>query len=259
MAISDKVIFSDFLRYNVRCNKGFDHGPGIMVWMYPPVHRILGWITRPSTLSLSRHVWRLNQIKGISNTDIYVKGDPAISDQATIERFPTLINAKILNKEGNKIASIVDLVFQTKSGNILYYLVARSNPKIPGSSRWSLKLNLIKDQQPGMILTDLSSLDDLPIVKSSFRQEFIQKSKDWRTQILDFTDKASNKLEGWLEESPWDEDSNYSKIDQRSDSHSSDKWIDDFDDIESNIETIKEFEYSDQASNLNKKDHDPWI
>ena len=43
---------------------------------------------RPSNFDLKRNVWRLNQITQIDN-EIYVKGDPAISDLATLNRFPT--------------------------------------------------------------------------------------------------------------------------------------------------------------------------
>jgi len=37
-----------------------------------------------------------------------------------------------------------------KTGKIIYYLVSRSNPKIPGSSRWKLNIENINDQQPGL-------------------------------------------------------------------------------------------------------------
>ena len=65
-----------------------------MVKMFddPPV--IVFWDgTRPSNFDLKRNVWRLNQISQIIDNEIYVKGDPAISDLATLNRFPTLIEA----------------------------------------------------------------------------------------------------------------------------------------------------------------------
>ena len=68
-----------------------NYGNGENVWMHPPVHRILGWYSRPSNLDLKRNVWRLNQISQIIDNEIHVKGDPAISDLATLNRFPTLI------------------------------------------------------------------------------------------------------------------------------------------------------------------------
>ncbi len=253
----NNILLSEILTYNVRCDLGLEHGQGVMIWMYPPVHRVLGWITRPSTLKLTREVWRLNQFRGFVQNNIYVKGSPAISEEVTLQRFPTLINAHLLNKNGEKIANIVDLLFELKTGKILYYLVSRSNPKIPGTSRWSLSIDQIEDQQPGMILTNLMSLDELPLKKASIREEFLRKSKDWKIQIQDITDRASNKLEGWLEESPWEEQSlNYDLDKPKEKLNFSDEWIDDFSDQDS--DKLNELEYS---RNYYKKteEGDPWI
>tara|TARA_Y100001968_G_scaffold160451_1_gene146666 strand:- start:8526 stop:9290 length:765 start_codon:yes stop_codon:yes gene_type:complete len=249
-----KILLSDFLHRNVRCNKGLDHGPGVMGWMHPPVHRILGWITRPSSLRLTRDVWRLNQLHVMSPDTIYVKGEPSFSDQETLDRFPTLIQASLLNNNGDKLGSIADLVFDSISGKILYYLVSRTNPKIPGTSRWSLKIEQIKDQQPGMILTDFHSIDDMPLLKASFREELMQKTKNWRSQIEEITNRASNKLEGWLEDSSLDDinfidETNYNSLNE------TDDWID----IE-NIENKPYFNsYPSKKTKSSTIDGDPWI
>lgn len=189
----------------MRCNKGIDHGLGISAWMHPPVHRLLGWVSKPSALKMSRNVWRLNQIRAIVDKEVFVKGDPAITDPVMIDRFPTLLDAYLLNLKGEKLGIIADLFFDSKTGNILHYLVSRSDPRIPGSSRWCLMVDRIVDQEPGIISSNLTSLDDLPILKSSVRQEFMRKSRIFRDQIQKISDNATDKLEGWLEELPFDE------------------------------------------------------
>ena len=88
---------------------------------------------------------------------------------------------------------------------ILYYLVSRSNPKIPGSSRWKLNIENINDQQPGLVFCESSSLDDLILIKSSFKNEFLQKGKKIFNRFDDMKNIAANRLEDWLEE---DEDIN---------------------------------------------------
>ena len=177
-----------------------NYGNGENVWMHPPVHRILGWYSRPSNFDLKRNVWRLNQITQIIDNEIYVKGDPAISDLATLNRFPTLIEANLININGTKIGVIADFLFEMKTGKIKYYLVSRSNPKIPGSSRWKLNINNINDQQPGLVFCESNSLDDLPLIKSSIKNEFMQKGKKIFDRFDDMKNIASNRLEEWLEE-----------------------------------------------------------
>ena len=74
-----------------------------MAWMHPPVHRLLGWVSRPSALRMSRDVWRLNQCCGLSDQQVFVRGEPAVTDQVTLERMPTLMDAALLDRDGERI------------------------------------------------------------------------------------------------------------------------------------------------------------
>ena len=200
MKLPKDILLSELLNHSVKGNKALNYGNGENVWMHPPVHRILGWYSRPSNFDLKRNVWRLNQITQIIDNEIYVKGDPAISDLATLNRFPTLIEANLININGSKIGVIADFLFEMKTGQIKYYLVSRSNPKIPGSSRWKLNIENINDQQPGLVFCESSSLDDLFLIKSSFKNEFLQKGKRIFNRFDDMKNIAANRLEDWLEE-----------------------------------------------------------
>jgi len=235
LKLPEEFLLSQLLNHNVKGNSAFNYGIGESAWMHPPVHRILGWYSRPSNFDLKRNVWRLNQISQIIDNEIYVKGDPAISDLVTLNRFPTLIDANLINSEGSKIGFIADFQFNLKTGNIVYYLVSRSNPKIPGSSRWKLNINKISDQQPGLVFSSIFSLDDLELMKSSIKYEFLNKGKKIMDKFSDMKNIASNKLEDWLEE---DED------------------------INQNLDFKRKSFYTDNnqtKSFSEKKDDDPWI
>jgi len=235
LKLPKEILLSELLNYSVKGDMVLNYGNGENVWMHPPVHRILGWYSRPSNFDLKRNVWRLNQITQIIDNQIYVKGNPAISDLATLNRFPTLIEANLININGSKIGVIADFLFEMKTGKIKYYLVSRSNPKIPGSSRWKLNIENINDQQPGLVFCDSSSLDDLFLIKSSFKNEFLQKGKKIFTRFDDMKNIAANRLEDWLEE---DED------------------------INQKLDFEEESFYNDDRSSRSfsdKKEDDPWI
>ena len=176
-----------------------------MAWMHPPVHRLLGWVSRPSALRMSRDVWRLNQCCGFTDQQVFVRGEPAVTDQATLERLPTLLDAALLDRNAERIGSVVDLDFRPADGVILHYLIARSDPRLPGSSRWRLAPDRILDQQPGQIQTGLMGLDDLPMARASVRQDLLQRTQRWRDQLRTMGDRAGDRLEGWLEDSPIDD------------------------------------------------------
>ena len=226
--------------------------------MHPPAHRILGWVSRPSNIRLQKEVWRLDQLKGINEQEVYVKGDCSISDDKTLERFPTLMNANIFNRDGQKLGLIADFVFETKKGNIQYYLVSRSNPLIPGTSRWRLSISQISDKQPGSISCDIDTFEDLPIHKASLREEFLNKSRKWKTKFQDFSYKTSDRLEGWIDDQITDNDN---KI--FNESYISDNNLESYDDWIDNLDSSEEFNRMNkknrQTISTNEKDLDPWI
>jgi len=235
LKLPKEILLSQLLNFSVKGKNALNYGNGEKVWMHPPVHRILGWYSRPSNFDLKRNVWRLNQIIQIIDNEIYVKGDPAISDLSTLNRFPTLIEANLININGSKIGVIADFLFEMNTGKIKYYLISRSNPKIPGSSRWKLNIENINDQQPGLVFCDINSLGDLSLLKSSFKNEFLQKGKKIIDRFDDMKNIASNRLENWLEE---DED------------------------IIQNLDLKQKSFYNDEETSRsfsNKNADDPWI
>ncbi|MFZ0408234.1 MAG: RNA methyltransferase [Cyanobium sp.] len=216
MSLPEQLLLSDLLRRKVRCDQGLDQGGGVSGWMHPPVHRLLGWVSRPSALSRRRLVWRLDQLRGLGELEAYVQGPGAETEAAILERLPTLFGASLIGAAGEMLGTVSDAAVELRSGRIRHYLVSRSDPRLPGSSRWRLSPERIVDQQPGRVVTALQGLDDLPLARASVRQEFLRRSRRWRDQMGEESSRLRDRfqaasgrfeqrLEGWLEEPPWDE------------------------------------------------------
>ncbi|WP_392351240.1 RNA methyltransferase [Parasynechococcus sp.] len=259
MGSSDQLLLSDLLQHTVRCDLGLDHGPGVMAWMHPPVHRLLGWVSRPSALRMTREVWRLDQCCGFTDDQVFVRGEPAVTDPTTLDRLPTLLNAELLDRHGERLGAVADLVFDPTSGDIQHYLVSRSDPRLPGTSRWRLTPDRIVDQQPGVVSTGLDGLDDLPLSRSSVRQDLLQRTQRWRDQLRDIGDRAGDRLEGWLDEPPWDEPSEPSWQDsaepppQRRPPAPSSDQVDPLDDWDDQL-------WDEQQQRRSRsRDEDPWV
>ena len=241
MTLPDQLLLSDLLNHTVRCDLGLDHGPGLMAWMHPPVHRLLGWVSRPSALRMSREVWRLDQCCGLTDQQVFVRGEPASTDLVILEQLPTLMDAALLDRYDERIGTVVDFVFEPATGAIRHYLIARSDPRLPGTSRWRLSPDRIQDQQAGAVSTALQTLDDLPLARSSVRQDLLQRTQRWRDQLRDMGDRAGDRLEGWLEEAPWDEPEEERRVEVRR-SGLKEVWDDD-----------------DWPDRLRQRDEDPWV
>jgi hypothetical protein len=229
LSLPQQLLMRDLLKRRVRCSQGLDRGTGLAVWMHPPVHRVLGWVCRPSMFGDRRLVWRLDQLRDIGELEALVKGEPAETDSDTILRLPTLFEADLLDRHREPIGTLVDAAVDLRSGRILDYLVSRSDPRLPGSSRWRLSPDRIVDQQPGRVFTALEGLDDLPMARASVRQEFLRQSRRWRDQMQDDGNRLEQRVEGWLEEPPWD-DSQERSGDRPEATDTSEPWDDRWDD-----------------------------
>jgi sporulation protein YlmC with PRC-barrel domain len=214
--LPEQLLLSDLLSRRVRCDRGLEHGVGQLGWMHPPVNRLLGWASRPSALSTRRCIWRLDQLRGLTEAEVLVQGEPAETDAATLERLPTLLGAVLLSGRGEPLGRLADAAVELDSGRIRHYLVARSDPRLPGGSRWRLSPERIVDQRPGEVSTALQGLADLPLAHASLRETLLRRSRRWRDQwdeessrLRDQWQQASGRfeerLEGWLEEPPWEE------------------------------------------------------
>ncbi len=258
MKIPNQIFLTDLFRHHVRCEQGIDHGLGCQLWMHPPVHRILGWASRPSSFSNTRHVWRLNQICGISKEEVFVKGISFETDTQTLLLLPSLMDSHLLNSSGEKIGIVADFVFNLDTGKILYYLISRSDPRLPGTSRWKLDIDKILDQKPGRIEVDLQVLDELPLLRSSFKQDFLRKARGLKDQFDEMSTIASDRLEGWLEEPPWNEQETYASKSQSS--QETDPLFD-WDDNISNppVDYPYDRHQSQKSFNIEESRDDPWV
>ncbi|MFM7087741.1 MAG: RNA methyltransferase [Cyanobium sp.] len=212
----EQLLLSDLLARRVRDAEGLDLGAGVLGWMHPPVHRLLGWASRPSALAQRRCIWRLDQLEGLGDGEVFVQGAPAETDAATLERLPTLLGAVLYGAGGVPLGRLVDAAFDSRSGAIRHYLVARSDPRLPGSSRWRLTPERLLDQRSGEVFSALGGLEDLPLAQASLRETLRRRSRRWREQLGEETSRwreqwqhtsgrLEERLEGWLEEPPWQE------------------------------------------------------
>ena len=197
MALSREILISELLRARLRDPLGQDLGVGHQVWMHPPCHRLLGWSSRPASFGPQRLIWRLDQLLELNEGEAVVEGEPCDTDQSTLELLPTLLETNLHGQGDRVLGRLVDGVVDTDTGRIEHYLVARSDPRLPGTSRWRLEPDRLFDQQPGRVHAALQELDDLPLDRASIRQQMLRRSRQLRDQVPDSFDGFEDRLRSW--------------------------------------------------------------
>nr|APP88185.1 hypothetical protein PCKR_399 [Paulinella micropora] len=197
MSLPRDLLLSDLLRHQVISETGA-RGLGVQAWIHPSSHRVLGWVSRPSPLHTRYVVWRLNQLCSFTQQEVLVYGNGVEIDSVILQKLPTVINSSLVNYCNQRLGIVADITINLMTGGIDNYLVARSNPNIPGSSRWGMKAHLIVNQHGNQVFTEIQSLKDLPLIRSSIRQDLITRSRHLRTRIRMMNNQAKQRVESIL-------------------------------------------------------------
>ena len=125
-----------------------------------------------------------------------------------------------------------------------------------------MSISQITDKQPGSISCQIDTFEDLPIQKASLKEEFLSKSRKWKTQFQDLTYNASDRLEGWIDDQISANENNDEFFDDSYKLNNNedllDDWIDNLD-----VDASEEFNTMNKRKSetipKNERDLDPWF
>jgi len=97
-----------------------------VLWMHPPVHRVLGFICKSGFLGTKKTAFNLAQITRLGVNSILVNAQPVETDSEKVRKLESLIDCEVWSDAGNKIGRITDCLFNLKTGVITQYLFVSS-------------------------------------------------------------------------------------------------------------------------------------
>lgn len=97
-----------------------------VLWMHPPVHRVLGFICKSGFLGTKKTAFNLAQIKTLGTKSILVNAKPVETDSEKVRKLESLIGSEVWSDAGDKLGRIIDCLFNLKTGAITQYLFVSS-------------------------------------------------------------------------------------------------------------------------------------
>lgn len=94
-----------------------------VLWMYPPAHRVLGFVCRTGFLGNKKLAFKLSQVEAIGGNGILTHSQPDQTDAERVRQLESLIQSEVWSNAGHKLGKIVDCVFDLRSGAITDYLI----------------------------------------------------------------------------------------------------------------------------------------
>lgn len=93
-----------------------------LLWMYPPAHRVLGFICKTGFLGGKKLAFNLAQVKTMGSNGILVSSKPQETDGERVRQLESPIDCELWNDAGSKIGKVVDYQFNPSTGIISEYL-----------------------------------------------------------------------------------------------------------------------------------------
>ena len=142
-----------------------------VMWCYPKVHRVLGFICKSGRFDRTKLAFNLDQIDKVGENGVLVNSDPVETDRDRVQQLETLMGCEVWSDEGTKIGRISDYVFQLASGNIRYYLISSNGLQGLTGKLYALYPNQILGYGRGRVMVSAGIVPGLELIQVGLDQK----------------------------------------------------------------------------------------
>ncbi len=182
-----------------------DWGRVEQVWMHPPAHRVLGFISRQGRVRSQRYAFRLDQIRGLGEDTVLLESEPVEASGEKVERLQTLIGAEVWSEFGDDVGRIVDCVFDPATGRILAYRITAPGWQGLAGSLYRLRPEQILSSGRSRVVVAEGELDQLELDREGMperleqgvedlQEQYQHLVEDWRSRASRLKQKARSRL-----------------------------------------------------------------
>ncbi len=174
-----------------------------VMWCYPKVHRVLGFICKSGSFDRTKKAFNLDQLDKIGENGVLVNSEPVETDRDRVRQLESLIGCEVWTDEGKRVGRINDYVFQLSSGNIRYYLLASSGLQGLTGKLYSLYPNQILGYGRGRVMVSGGIVPGLELYQVGLDQKLEQKFTGLEERIERKLKRVADRLnEGLAEDAP---------------------------------------------------------
>ncbi|NJM48743.1 MAG: hypothetical protein HC860_23395 [Alkalinema sp. RU_4_3] len=166
-----------------------------VIWEYPKVHKVLGFICKPSRFDRRKLAFNFDQVQSIGSSGILVSAAPMETDSDRVSKLESLVNCEVWTDEGNRRGRITDYMFHTQSGAIRYYLVSRLGIKGIPSTLYALYPSQILNVGRNRVLVSEGIANGLEVIQVGLQTKLVQEVSQVREVLQDENGQLSQGLQ----------------------------------------------------------------
>jgi uncharacterized protein YrrD len=174
-----------------------------VMWCYPKVHRVLGFICKSGSFDRTKKAFNLDQLDKIGENGVLVNSEPVETDRDRVRQLESLIGCEVWTDEGKRLGRINDYVFQLGSGNIRYYLLASSGLQGLTGKLYSLYPSQILGYGRGRVMVSAGIVPGLELYQVGLDQKLEQKFTGLEERLERRLKRVADRInEGLAEDAP---------------------------------------------------------
>jgi uncharacterized protein YrrD len=181
-----------------------------VLWMYPEIHRVLGFVGKSGWLGQQKFAFRLDQIYAIGSSGVLIEGRSEKTDADHVRRLESLIQHEIWSDEGNRIGKITDCLFDLQTGEISHYLYVSSGWSGITGDLYQLPVQSINSFGKERVLVSESAVPYFGTYREGLPTKFIkvretlthEAVEEWRSlteQAQTATEQAKDRFQQFTE------------------------------------------------------------
>ena len=183
-----------------------------VLWMYPQINRVLGFVCKSGFLGSKKAAFKLPQLESTGHSGILVSGDGEPTVAAKVKQLESLIHSEVWSDSGEKVGQIIDCLFNYRSGVIVRYLLVPGRLAGITDGVYFLSPKAIKSFGQNRVLIDADAAANLKPyrkgwkyklaeVRDTFKEEYVDEVtgelRSFAQKMQLFSKEAMHKVEHW--------------------------------------------------------------
>ncbi|MGB8701991.1 MAG: hypothetical protein WCD18_21455 [Thermosynechococcaceae cyanobacterium] len=155
------------------------------IWMYPEVHRVLGFISQSGRRGKEKFAFNLRQLHRVEVERLVVNSDPTPTDTESVALLETLIGHELWNDAGNKVGKIIDCRFSLETGAITDYLFRAEGLRGLTGSVYRLSPTQILKFSKNRVRVSQRTADQFPVDRAGIDHQLSQVTEELRGDLTE--------------------------------------------------------------------------
>lgn len=178
-----------------------------VLWMFPQINRVLGFVCRSGLLGRQKAAFKLPQLVAIGKNSVLVDGEGEPTVPEKVHKLESLVHREVWSDVGEPVGYITDCLFNYRSGVIVRYLMTKGRFNALTDDIYFLPPKAIKSFGAQRVLVSQEVVptlkpyrhglkSKLALARETVQTEYIN---EWREEIRSLAQQVQTFSQGALQ------------------------------------------------------------